>query len=402
MLFALIGILPWVGLAFFMAFAIREPRPLPHPEPFWLGGDTPSEPPLVSIIVPARNEARNIERCLESLVRSNYPSFEVIVVDDRSTDGTAEQARAVGRGRAEALEVLEGKPLPEGWFGKPWACQQGAEVARGSLLLFTDADTVHGVDLLSQVLGAREEDEARVVSLVGRQEMGTFWEKLLQPQIFILIGLRFRVLDRVFLPSHWQNAIANGQFILVDREAYWAIGGHERVRDEVVEDLRLAQEWVRSGFPLTVRLAETGLSTRMYASLREILNGWTKNVAVGARQASGRWAPLALPGILLFLGVFWLLPSAILLWAFVDLVTGARLPPALLVWAGSTWGTSTGIWWAGYGRFQAPRKLAWIHTLGALGVLTIVFRSWIRGVERIEWKGRRYRKGGQLGSDRIG
>jgi chlorobactene glucosyltransferase len=396
MLLALLGILPWVGLAFFMAYAIREPRTL---SPVDL--DSPESSvregwPLVSVIVPARNEARNIERCVESLVRSNYPNFEVIVVDDRSTDGTAERARAVGRGRAQALEVMEGTPLPAGWFGKPWACQQGAEAARGRLFLFTDADTVHGPDLLAQVVRARSEDEARVVSLVGRQEMGTFWEKLLQPQIFILIGLRFRVLDRVFHSARWQNAIANGQFILVDREAYWAIGGHGRVREEVVEDLRLAQEWVRSGHPLSVRLAEAGLSTRMYASLREILAGWTKNVAVGARQASGVWAPLALPGILLFLAVFWILPGIALVWALVDLLGGGRLPPSILVWAGSTWSTSTGIWWAGYARFQAPRRLAWIHPLGALGVMVIVFRSWVRGARRIEWKGRRYGRGGEV------
>ncbi len=409
----LVALLPWILLGIFMAFFIREPRPLPPPgtsssqETGFSAteGDAGARgraapPPLVSVIVPARNEARNIVRCLESLGRLDHPRFEVVVVDDRSEDDTAERARAVPRGNAEAIRVVEGADLPEGWFGKPWACRQGAEAARGEILLFTDADTTHRPDLLTRALAALEEDGADVLSLLGEQEMETFAERLVQPQVFALIGLRFHRLDRVVTPDRWTDAIANGQYVLVRAEAYASIGGHEAVRGEVVEDLRLAQELVRAGHRLSLRLARDAFSTRMYTSLREVVNGWTKNVAVGARQSSGRLAPLALPGILLFLAGVWLLPpAAFLLSAAGVLLLGpgatAWTSPPFLAWAGAAAFCTVAIQAGVYRRFGASPAMALLHPLGGLVVAFIVTRSWIRGEGRIEWKGRRY-SGGEV------
>lgn len=135
--------LPWVAFA---ALAVARLRGLPDalPEDVTL----PADPPPVSVVVPARNEAANIVCCLESLAASRYPTFEIIVVDDRSEDGTRELTRSVTPGGARRIAVLDGEPLPEGWLGKPWACWQGARVATGEVLLFTDADTLHGPDLL--------------------------------------------------------------------------------------------------------------------------------------------------------------------------------------------------------------------------------------------------------------
>lgn len=414
MTFALFGIVPWLLLGFFMAFAIREPRPLPSsprpstgaPDPVTSSPSTAGDSagkddsvPLVSIIVPARNEARNIERCLETLGRLDYPAFEVVVVDDRSDDDTASLARQVASGNAEAIRVVEGMPLPEGWFGKPWACRQGAEVARGDFLLFTDADTTHEPSLLSRAMAALRQDGARVLSLLGNQEMETFPEKLVQPQIFALIGLRFRRLDRVLTRERWQDAIANGQYVLVEASAYTSIGGHEAVRGEVVEDLRLAQELVRAGHPLTVRLARDAFATRMYTSLGEVVNGWTKNVAVGARQASGPFRGIILPAILFFVAVAWLLPPVVLLGLGAAVAVGgpAGVSFPLLLWAGVATFCTVAIWAGVYRQFGASPAFALIHPLGGAVVLLIVARSWLRGEGRIEWKGRRYSAGEVVG-----
>ena len=385
----LLGILPWVGLGVLMAFGIREPRPLP-PAAEWTG-----EGIEVSIIVPARNERENIARLLHSLVEIRGVGAEVIVVDDRSTDGTGEIARAIAeRGGAVPIRVLDGEPLPEGWFGKPWACRQGAAVAAGRLLLFTDADTVHHPDLLLRCLAAMEEDGAQLLSLLGKQEMGTVGERLVQPQIFTLIGLRYRGLDRPVEVDRWTDAIANGQFILVHRDAYDAIGGHEVVKGEVVEDLRLAQELVRAGHRMVMRQGEDVFRTRMYQSLGELVNGWTKNVAVGTRQAAPRWGGWAVGGIALFLGVAWLLPAVGVLVGGARVGLGmATLGDPLLSWGAITWTFGLFIWSGAYHRFGVPAAYALLYPAGAAIALFIVVRSGWRGTARIEWKGRRYDEG---------
>jgi chlorobactene glucosyltransferase len=384
----LLGLLPWVALAAFFLVGVREPRPLPAvPEDAGADGDL-----QVSVIVPARNEARFIVRCLEGLTRQRGVRFEVIVVDDRSTDGTGALARGVDPGNAEEVRVVAGQALPDGWFGKPWACHQGAQVARGDVLLFTDADTSHSPDLLTRCLAALREDGADALSLHGRQELGTFWERLVQPHLFALMAVRFRRLDRVLDREDSHRAIANGQYILVRREAYDAVDGHRAVRDEVVEDLRMAQVLTRSGHRLTMRGAEDAFSTRMYTSLRELVDGWTKNVAVGGRQAAGWWAPVALPGAVGFIVAAWLLAPGVGLagaasWAF----GGRPFSPTLMGWAGLTYGFSSVLWASGYRRFGVSLGYGFLHPLGALVTLHIVLRSWIRGTRRIEWKGRRYR-----------
>ncbi len=391
--FALAGVVPWVLLGAAMAYGIRVPRPLP---PFRRG-----EAPRVAVIVPARNEARNIERCVSSLAAQHYPDFEILVVDDGSTDDTGRLAASVPPGNARQIRVVPGQPLPPGWFGKPWACAMGAAAVGGDhppdLLLFTDADTRHHPELLARSVGALLEDGADALSLVGRQEMETFGERLVQPQVFALIGLRYRELDRVIEAGRWTEAIANGQYMLLDREAYEAVGGHEAVRGEVVEDLRLAQEVVRKGGRLTVRAAEDVFVTRMYTSLRDLVNGWTKNLATGARQSAVGWSRIALPGILAFVLAAWLLPATALGVAAVLHLAGTPPPPAFTLWAALATLLATVIWVAGYRRFGAPAAYALLHWAGALVVVVIVLRSWMRGTRRIEWKGRRYGDAGAAG-----
>jgi chlorobactene glucosyltransferase len=397
--YALAAIGPWLLLALYMGLRVREPRALPPPDAL-RSPRKAADLPLVSIIVPARNEALAIERCLESLAAQRYPAFEILVVDDRSEDDTAERALRVGRGNAREIRVIEGRPLPEGWFGKPWACLQGARESEGALLLFTDADTWHGPDLLARCVAGLGADEAQALSPVGRQEMRSFGERLVQPQMFALLGLRYPMIRSPIEPPRWPHAILSGQYLLVTREAYEGIGGHEAVKGEVVEDLRLAQELVRAGNRITLRGAGDDLSTRMYRSLAEAVNGWTKNVAIGARQAGGWLGPLAIPGMAAFLLGVWIVPPLVLVAALVSVteptaalpgVPGAARP--LLVWAGGATGISLLLWAGAYRRLRAPIRYAPLYPLGATVAIWIGLRSWLRGSRKIVWKGRTYSGG---------
>ena len=294
---------PWIALAVYLLIKVRLPPPLPVVDV----RDRAS--PLVSVIVPARNEERSIRSCVESICASAYPDFEVLVVDDRSEDATLEIARAVPPNHARRLVVIEGHALPEGWMGKPWACAQGAKVAEGDLLLFTDADTVHAPDLLERAVAEMLEDGGDALTLLGRQIMDTFWERLVQTHMMAAIVFRFPNPGNPRPPERWRNAIANGQFILFDRGAYDEIGGHEAVRGEVVEDQRLAQILCRSGKRLVVRDGETVFATRMYRSLGELIDGWSKNMSLAARQAVPRWAgPMVMPTAIVFSVLIWIVP----------------------------------------------------------------------------------------------
>ena len=371
---------PWIALALYLLIKVRLPPPLAAVDV------ADRAAPLVSVIVPARNEERSIRSCVESICASDYPDFEVFVVDDRSDDATLEIARAVPPNHARRIVVVEGQDLPDGWMGKPWACAQGARAAKGDLLLFTDADTIHAPDLLGRAVAEIVEDEADAVTLLGRQIMGTFWERLVQTHMMAAIVFRFPNLGKPRPPERWRNAIANGQFILFDRGAYEEIGGHEAVKWEVVEDQRLAQILCRSGKRLVVRDGETVFATRMYRSLDELIDGWSKNVSLGARQAVPSWAaPIVMPTAIVVSVAIWIVPPVILLMSLAGVG-----PESWRIWSASVVGFSVLIWSLTSWRLRAPLWTSLFYPLAA-GVVSYIFlRSWMRG-GHVEWKGREYR-----------
>ncbi len=343
--------------------------------------------PTVSVILPARNEEANLERCLRSLLASDYPEFEVVVVDDRSEDRTAGILARIAHGDDRVVPVA-GQTLPEDWYGKPWACWQGYQAAEGDLLLFTDADTRHGPELLARAVSALETERADMLTVLPVQEMPGFWERLIQPFFMLLIGLRFGSLARLNRNRAPRRAIANGQFILTTRDAYQWVGGHRKVQNTVIEDMLLAREYVTAGKRILFAFADRDMRTRMYTSLRQVVDGWTKNVFTGMQEALGSraLAYLAAAGLLLY-PLWFLLPTA-------AIVVGLALDHAMVLAFGVTGFLGCALL-VGYVLRLAEEQDLWgvCHPLGAVLFAFILLRSAVRGSRRIEWKGRIYGSG---------
>jgi chlorobactene glucosyltransferase len=360
---------PWilVLLLILSRYLVHGPR-LRDYEPLTSG-------PLVSVIIPARNEARNIERCVRSVLATTYSPIEVIVVDDRSTDATA---GIVEQWAGNQVRLVRGVEPPAGWFGKQWAIMQGYRVATGDLLLFADADTRHEPELLPRAVRGLQDERVDLFTVLPRQEMLTFWERLIQPHVFVALESRFAYLASVNRTrTHW-NAIANGQFILTTRVAYDAAGTHEAVKHGVAEDVLLAQSYVRAGKDIFIAQAREFMTTRMYASLSEILAGWTKNLASGAPLMAPpiRLVRAVLPYLMWLPALFWLMPPILWIttgWQFAIVATIVSLLTWILVYAAD----------------RAPLWYALLYPLGATMVGFIMIRSALRG-GRIEWRGRIY------------
>jgi chlorobactene glucosyltransferase len=343
-------------------------------------------PPLVSVIVPARNEAHNIARCVTSILLTTYPNLELIVVDDSSTDGTAQIARDAAQ-RDPRARFIKSPPLPDGWFGKQWACATGARVARGSVLQFTDADTVHGPDLVTRSMNAMRRTRAQLFSVAGRQELGGFWERVIQPQIFTILAMRYGGTESVTQATNVRDKIANGQCIFVTHDSYNAIGGHASVRTSVAEDMMLAQTFFAARKRVVLVLGVNQLSTRMYASLREIIGGWQKNVFAGGLDS----VPFGKVGRTLF-PLFLLMPplmELVPLLALVLAATGFATGGTLLLWAAISVAATLGWWIVVYVTVRENPLYALAYPLGALVLLYIFLTAVIRG-RRVSWKGRTY------------
>jgi glycosyltransferase involved in cell wall biosynthesis len=232
----------------------------------------------VSIIVPARNEEANLANCLPSLVGQLGASYEVIVVDDHSSDRTREIARSF------PVNVIEADPLPAGWSGKCNACWTGARVARGKWLLFTDADTRHSPTSIASGLREARAHDAALLSYSPKQEVHSLAERALMPVIFAELAVSFRPKE-VSDPAS-PAAAANGQYLLIRRDAYDAVGGHAAVAQAILEDVELARKVKSAGYRLQFRLADV-VSTRMYRSFPQMWEGWTKNLVLLFPNARG-------------------------------------------------------------------------------------------------------------------
>jgi cellulose synthase/poly-beta-1,6-N-acetylglucosamine synthase-like glycosyltransferase len=234
---------------------------------------TEASRPVVTVIVPARNEEDCLGRCLKSLVTQIEIAFEIIVVDDHSTDAT----RAIATSYAE-VRVIGAGPLPSGWTGKCNAVTWGAREARGRWLLFTDADTVHKPGSLARSVQEAEERGVALLSYSPEQEVQSFVEKAVMPVIFAELAARYKPAE-VSDPQS-DAAAANGQYVLISREAYDAVGGHAAIAGSLLEDVELARAVKRSGRKIFFRLGADQVRTRMYRTTPQLIEGWTKNLVL--------------------------------------------------------------------------------------------------------------------------
>ena len=377
---ALIGAAPWVLLPPLVMLRLTRSRSLADES-----DDVPTDAPLVSVVVPARNEARNIERCVRSILSTRYPAMELIVVDDHSSDGTGNIARRAADGD-NRFRLLESSALPDGWFGKQWACATGGTAASGALLLFTDADTAHAPDLLPRAANRLRREHADLLSVVGRQEMHGFWERLLQPQVFWILITRYGGTEGVSNAKRAEDVIANGQFLLIQREAYEAVGGHESVRDKVAEDLALAQRLFRERYRVRLVRGDDQLSTHMYGSLSELVAGWGKNVFAGGIDAmpGGAAGRVIFPLVLPTAPLMTLVPAVIFLLGLLGIVSAAWT-----IWA-AVGAAANLLWWTLiYRGFHQRAWYALLAPIGATLVLFIIVRAILRG-RNVGWKGREY------------
>ncbi len=352
----------------------------------------PANAPLVSICVPARDEEKNIQACVEAILAQTYPNFELIVLDDRSTDSTPqilESLAKVENFRKAHLQIIHGSDLPSGWAGKPHALYQASACARGDLLCFIDADTFLAPEAISSCYVKAIETDADLFTIMTKQITGTFREKVVMPLILTALSVGFSP-RKVNDPTK-RDAVANGQFIFIKRTVYDAIGGHERVKDQIVEDKAISEQVKWNGYRLIVADGMRVASTRMYTSLPSMWEGWTKNIYLGLRDhptllmlgAFGAFvsviAALFLPTWPL-LGLFWFLHGG-------DWMAIAVIVESLVLWGELIYARADVVH-----KMNIPRWYALTTPLGAAVFAAMMFTStWkVLSGQGVTWRGRRY------------
>jgi hypothetical protein len=373
--------LPWVAAPIVTVLRVLRSQSLDGESPV-----AAPDAPLVSLVIPARNEARSIARCVESLLASAYRAVEVIVVDDHSTDDTGAIVRRIAA-RDARVRVVTPPPLPDDWFGKQWACDAGAAIARGEILGFLDADTWSAPDLVPRVVNTMRSRGSDLLTVAGDQEMDSFWERIIQPQVFAVMFARFGGTEIVNESRRVANKIANGQCMFFRRDAYDAMGGHAAVKHKVAEDLALAQRFFLGQRRVTLILGRAQLRTRMYHSLRELVAGWGKNIYAGGVDAMpfGVVGQYVYPVLLLIPGLTGLVPPVLLLLALAGV-----FGKSVLAWSAIVTAVNVVWWLVVYAALGLSPLYALLHPLGAAALLYIAATAIARG-RRVTWKGRDYR-----------
>jgi chlorobactene glucosyltransferase len=337
--------------------------------------------PLVSILVPARNEARVIERCVTSLLAQDYPNFEVIVLNDNSTDRTGEILFELQK-KDSRLKILTGQALAAGWLGKAWACKQLSEAAAGEMLLFTDADTTHEVSAVRRAVGTMQATNCDMLTCVPRQTVETFWEKIGVPLVHFLV-MCFLPLSQIWNSRDTAFAFACGQFIMFRREFYKKMGGHDAVKTALVEDVWLVKATKRAGGKVMVCNGIDVVKCRMYESLGDVWKGFSKNLFAGVNYSYAGMFGIAVMMFVCFIAPYFFFLSYFILhtspfvffWLPLVQIVLAIVMRLIIAW-----------------RFELPTTGAWLTVVSVALFIGIAMNSmwWIASGKGAVWKGRRY------------
>lgn len=339
----------------------------------------------VAVIVPARNEAANIGKCLAGLsAQRDLPAgSSITVIDDGSQDGTPELVRGAAPA-SPGMSLFEAGPLPAGWLGKPHACWRGANSVTADWLCFIDADVRAAPELVSAAVATAEREGIDMLSLTPFQELGSLWERLIVPAGLVLIACA-KDLRRIDDPAS-SEVSANGQFILIRRDVYFAVGGHAAVRGEICEDKALAARVKAAGYRLRLFGAEHLASTRMYRDFASLWEGFSKNateimgddlstVGVASLGMAIGWAALAVPSLAINIAIGW--PSL------------ASMAGAILALLGSL--AVLGIQIGTERHFRLPAAYGLLFPFAYTAVAALAWHSvGLRREGRVTWKGRTY------------
>ncbi len=367
-------VLNWVGLALRTWQGRRKRRFHLYPD----DDPLPAPAPGVSVVIPARNEVANIGPCLDAVLAQDHPALEVVVLDDGSTDGTSERLAAYAEDPRVQVVQGQGDP-PVGWFGKPWAVHRAQQHATMPWLLFIDADVRLQPHAVSRSLAYAVRHELGMLSGFGTLVTGSFWERVLQPVVGGLI-VAGNDADAVNDPERRDKAMANGQFILFERGHYERIGGHEAVRNDVLDDVGLARAAKAGGVPFHMTFMRPLFSCRMYSGLGEIWSGWRKNLFAGMHY---RWSVVA--AVELYLLITNLLP-----WLLLPLVAVGVLGVEWGIWSLSLIALMQGVRFYLDRVFSHPAIYGPTQILGvSLVMLLILDSAWSSTRGRVAWKGRK-------------
>lgn len=269
------------------------------PSRFKLHSDFLKKCPLVSILIPARNEEKNIGRCLRSLIKQDYSNIEILVLDDNSDDATGIIAGRWSK-KDSRIKSLRGEPLLQGWKGKSYACHQLSRHAKGEYLIFTDADTLHFPDSVSSSIAALLSNNLDALSVFPKQIMVTIHERMVV--VFInLAVMAFMPLILIRRSKSPKFSIANGQFMLFKRKTYDSIGGHENIKKDIVEDVAISKQIKEYGFKFMVFDGRSNIYCRMYNGFREVVRGFSKFIFASMNYSIARLAAVISLILILFL-----------------------------------------------------------------------------------------------------
>lgn len=327
----------------------------------------------VSVLIPARNEEQNIENCVVSVLKQTYRHLEIIVLNDHSTDNTGAILSNISDAK---LKVISGRELPEGWVGKNFACHQLQEVAKGDYLLFIDADTVLEKECVSSALEFAAKNNSDLLSVMPREISETFWEKLVIPMLYFAVTV-FLPIPFIKRSANKIYAMGNGQFMMFRREFYDKIGGHESLKNKIVEDVWLARRVKEFGGNLVFADASNLISCRMYGNLNELWHGFSKNVFAGLS--------FSVTSLIVFIIIYFtlfVLPALFVtagIWKFTAISAAIISIPVIMRIIQAI-------------RFHQPFFYSFLNPLSVMFIIAVAINSFrlLRFGKGARWKGRNY------------